>query len=136
RAPAVPLSLGIHASPSPLMPDGTSLRVQASGRQTRDLPRSSSTASVPELRRPTVMTSATLETQNTETGGVTGTADKDYNIIWFLQQCLSNVLRLEIYIHDAERAEDQELAEFFRRAQAESRKGAEKGTQLLRERIC
>ena len=57
------------------------------------------------------MTSATLETQNTETGGVTGTADKDYNIIWFLQQCLSNVLRLEIYIHDAERAEDQELAD-------------------------
>ncbi len=82
------------------------------------------------------MTSATLETQNTETGGVTGTADKDYNIIWFLQQCLSNVLRLEIYIHDAERAEDQELAEFFRRAQAESRKGAEKSKQLLRERIC
>ncbi|TMK99522.1 MAG: hypothetical protein E6G34_03005 [Actinobacteria bacterium] len=82
------------------------------------------------------MTSATLETQNTETGGVTGTSDKDYNIIWFLQQCLSNVLRLEIYIQDAERAEDKELAEFFRRAQAESRKGAEKGKQLLRERIC
>jgi hypothetical protein len=82
------------------------------------------------------MTSATLETQDKETGAVTGTADKDYNIVWFLQQCLSNVLRLEIYIQDAERAGDRELAEFFRRAQAESRKGAQHGKQLLRDRIC
>ena len=28
-----------------------------------------------------------------ETGSVTGTADKDYNIIWFVEACLSNVLR-------------------------------------------
>ena len=30
-----------------------------------------------------------------ESGNVTGTADKDYNIIWFTEQSLSNALRLE-----------------------------------------
>ena len=62
-----------------------------------------------------------------ETGGITGTKDKDYNIIWFVEQCLSNVLRLETYVQDAEREGDSELAAFFRRAQGESRKGAEQG---------
>ena len=81
------------------------------------------------------MTTPTLETQDQETGAVTGTADKDYNLVWFLQQCLSNVLRLEIYAQDAERTGDNELAEFFRRAQAESCKGAEQSKQLLRERL-
>ena len=71
----------------------------------------------------------------TETGQVTGTKDKDYNIIWFTEQCLSNALRLEIYINDAERGGDNELAEFFRRAQTESRKGADKGKELLSSRI-
>lgn len=70
-----------------------------------------------------------------ETGQITGTKDKDYNVIWFVEQCLSNVLRLEIYIEDAEREGDSELADFFRRAQAESRKGAEKGKAMLRERL-
>ena len=71
----------------------------------------------------------------TEGGQVTGTPDKDYNIIWFVEQCLSNVLRLEQYIQDAERAGDNELAEFFRRAQGASRKGAEEGKALLRGRL-
>jgi hypothetical protein len=73
---------------------------------------------------------------DTETGQYTGTKDKDYNIIWFTEQCLSNALRLEVYIGDAERAGDTELAEFFRRAQGESRKGAEQGKQLLASRLA
>jgi hypothetical protein len=72
---------------------------------------------------------------DTETGQVTGTKDKDYNIVWFTEACLSNALRLETYIHDAEREGDDELAEFFRRAQSESRKGAEQGKQLLASRL-
>lgn len=72
---------------------------------------------------------------STETGQVTGTKDKDFDIIWFTEQCLSNVLRLEIYIQDAERAGDIELMEFFRRAQGESRKGAEQAKQLLQARL-
>ena len=70
-----------------------------------------------------------------ETGHVTGTKDKDYNIIWFTESCLSNALRLETYIQDAEREGDNELAEFFRKAQNESRKGAEQGKALLRSRL-
>jgi hypothetical protein len=48
---------------------------------------------------------------------------------------LSNALRLETYIQDAERANDNELAEFFRRAQADSRKGAQQGKHLLQQRL-
>jgi hypothetical protein len=70
-----------------------------------------------------------------ETGEVTGTKDKDYNIIWFTEQCLSNALRLESYIQDAERDGDSELADFFRRAQAESRKGAQQGKEQLAKRL-
>ena len=71
-----------------------------------------------------------------EAGQVTGTKDKDYNIIWFVEQCLSNVLRLETYIQDAERDGDSELADFFRRAQGASRNGAEQGKNLLKSRIA
>ena len=74
-------------------------------------------------------------TATQETGHVTSTADKDYNIIWFVEQCLSNVLRLETYIQDAEREGDVELAEFFRRAQEASRRGAEQGKGLLAKRL-
>jgi hypothetical protein len=70
-----------------------------------------------------------------ETGRITGTKDKDYNIIWFAEACLSNVLRLEQYAQDAEREGDSALADFFRRAQGESRKGADQAKQLLRERL-
>ncbi len=70
-----------------------------------------------------------------ETGQVTGTQDKDYNVIWFTEVCLSNVLRLETYIADADRDGDSELADFFRKAQAESRKGAEQGKQMLKARL-
>jgi hypothetical protein len=71
-----------------------------------------------------------------EGGQVTGTKDKDYNIIWFVEQCLSNTLRLETYIQDAERDADSELADFFRRAQGESRKGAEQGKEMLTARLA
>lgn len=71
-----------------------------------------------------------------ETGQVTGTKDKDYNIIWFVVQCLDNTLRLETYAADADRDGDSELAEFFRRAQGESRKGAEQGKDMLRSRMA
>jgi hypothetical protein len=73
---------------------------------------------------------------STETGQVTGTKDKDYNLIWFTEQSLSNALRMEQYAQDAERDGDSELAAFFRRAQGESRKGGEQGKQLLAQRLA
>ena len=76
-----------------------------------------------------------MEATAQETGNVTGTKDKDYNVIWFTEQCLSNALRLESYIQDAERDGDNDLADFFRKAQHESQKGAEQGKDLLKSRL-
>jgi hypothetical protein len=42
---------------------------------------------------------------------------------------------METYIQDAERDNDSEIAELFRKTQADSRKGAELGKQLLRSRL-
>ena len=75
-------------------------------------------------------------TDNQETGQITGTADKVYNLVWFTEASLSNALRMEQYAADAERDGDQQLAEFFRRAQNESRKGGEQGKQLLAARLA
>ena len=76
-----------------------------------------------------------MEATAQETGGVTGTKDKNYNVIWFTEQCLSNALRLENYIQDAERDNDSDLADFFRKAQQASQKGAEQGKELLKSRL-
>jgi hypothetical protein len=75
-------------------------------------------------------------TSTQETGQATGTADKDYNLIWFTEQSLSNALRLEDYIQDAARAGDDELVTLFRKAQADSRKGGEMGKQMLAKRLA
>jgi hypothetical protein len=71
-----------------------------------------------------------------EAGEITGTKDRDYNVIWFVEQCLSNTLRLETYVEDAERDGDSDLADFFRRAQETSRKGAEQGKEILRSHLA
>ncbi|MFJ8111779.1 hypothetical protein [Streptomyces sp. NPDC096132] len=70
-----------------------------------------------------------------ETGEVTGTRDKDYDLLWYVEACLENALRLETYIQDAERDRDTQVVELFRKAQADSRKGAELGKELLRTRL-
>lgn len=70
-----------------------------------------------------------------ETGAFTGTPDVHYNLIWFTEACLSNALRLETYIADAERDGDTEIADLFRKAQADSRKGAELGKAMLAQRL-
>jgi hypothetical protein len=70
-----------------------------------------------------------------EAGQVTGTKDKNYNLIWYTEQCLDNALRMETFVQDAERDGDNELAELFRKAQADSKKGAEEGKRLLGGRI-
>ena len=45
------------------------------------------------------------------------------------------MLRLDTYVEDAEREGDSELAEFFRRAQEASRKGAEQGKEMPAKRL-
>ena len=75
-------------------------------------------------------------TSTAETGNITGTKDKDYDLIWYIEACLDNALRLDIYIQDAERAGDSELKDLFQKAQADSRKGAEVGKKLLARRLA
>ena len=72
---------------------------------------------------------------SSETGQMTGTKDKNYNLLWYTEQCLENALRLETYVQDAERDGDNEVVELFRKAQADSKKGAEAGKRLLAQRI-
>lgn len=72
---------------------------------------------------------------STETGKVTGTKDKHYDLLWFTEQSLNNALRMERYAEDAARDGDQELAEFFRRAQDASKRGGEQGKSLLKQRL-
>ncbi|AKE01443.1 hypothetical protein XU06_31685 (plasmid) [Rhodococcus erythropolis] len=71
-----------------------------------------------------------------ESGAATGTRDKDYNLIWFVEASLSNALRMQTYIDDAERDGDGEVADLFRKVQSESRKGAEIGKKLLLDRLA
>jgi hypothetical protein len=49
--------------------------------------------------------------------------------------CLSNTLRLEKYIVDADREGDSDLADLYRKAQAESKKGAERGNEVAARRL-
>lgn len=72
---------------------------------------------------------------STEAGQITGTKDRTYNLLWYTEHCLENALRLETYIADAEREGDNEVVELFRKAQADSKKGAEEGKKLLASRI-
>ncbi|CRZ18902.1 hypothetical protein [Mycolicibacterium neworleansense] len=74
-------------------------------------------------------------TATTDAGQITGTKDKNYNLIWYTEQCLENALRMETYIADAERDGDKEVVELFRKAQADSHKGAEMAKHLLANRI-
>lgn len=70
-----------------------------------------------------------------ETGEVTGTKDRTYDLIWYVEKCLENALRLDTFIKDAQREGDNEVVELFRKAQSDSRKGAEEGKKLLASRI-
>ncbi|MFE6510492.1 hypothetical protein ACFVDI_12020 [Nocardioides sp. NPDC057767] len=76
-----------------------------------------------------------MTTKSVETGAVTGTPDKDYDLIWFTEACLDNALRLDTYIEDARRSKDTDLEDLFVRAQANSVQGAEEAKALLRSRL-
>lgn len=57
-----------------------------------------------------------------ESGRLAGQIDEDAGVVWFAEECRSNHVRLETLLRLAERVRDPELAEFFRRAQAVSRR--------------
>jgi hypothetical protein len=64
-----------------------------------------------------------------------GTKDKNYDLITVTQLCLEHVWRLEQYAQDAERENDREVADLFRRMQEHSRRGGEECKRLLVARL-
>ena len=62
-----------------------------------------------------------------EGGQITGTKDKNSNLVWFTKQCLNNALRPETYAQDAERDGDTELALAVARCEPGSMTPAEGG---------
>jgi hypothetical protein len=50
-------------------------------------------------------------------------SEPDAGLVWFAEECMNNGAPLERYIVNAERIGDRELAAFFRRVLAESRRG-------------
>ena len=65
----------------------------------------------------------------------TGTKDEQYNLASVLYHTLQGAETYERYIHDAQQAGDQELAQFLREVQAENRRRAERAKELLRQRL-
>ncbi|QBI56665.1 hypothetical protein [Streptomonospora litoralis] len=61
--------------------------------------------------------------------------DKNYNLVWAVQQSLENVYRLQTFIEDAEREGDQEVATWLRRIQENNQKAGEQGKRMLLQRL-
>lgn len=66
---------------------------------------------------------------------VTGTPDEQYDLISVLYHALQGGETSQMYIDDARKAGDDELASFFEQVQTEDRNRAERGKQLLSARI-
>lgn len=65
----------------------------------------------------------------------TGTHDEHYNLVSVLYHALQAGETIDRYIRDAERAGDQQLADFFRQTQQDDRERAEQAKQLLKNRL-
>ncbi|GAB3445493.1 hypothetical protein GCM10027570_15640 [Streptomonospora sediminis] len=61
--------------------------------------------------------------------------DKNYNLVWAVQQSLENVYRLQTFIEDAEREGDQEVAAWLRRIQENNQKAGDQGKRMLVQRL-
>lgn len=61
--------------------------------------------------------------------------DKDYDLICAVQASLHNVWLMDTYASDAERQNDPELVEWFRKIQDNNAKAAEQGKEMLTQRL-
>jgi hypothetical protein len=71
----------------------------------------------------------------TRRGGESVELDENYDLISVLYHSLQGAETCERYIHDAENADDEELAEFFAETRDEQIRRAAKGRELLIERL-
>jgi len=66
----------------------------------------------------------------------TGARDVHYNLVSVLYHTLQAAETSVQYVADAEEADDQELAQFFRELQEEDRRRANRAKALLQQRRC
>jgi hypothetical protein len=64
------------------------------------------------------------------------TCNEHYDLISVLYHMLEGAWKYETYYKDAEKAGDHALAQFFREAQLEECKRAERAKELLRQRLA
>jgi hypothetical protein len=65
----------------------------------------------------------------------TGTKDATYNIVSILYHSLQGADLYEEYIRDAEQSGENDLVQFFREAQEENRRRAERAKEILGQRL-
>jgi hypothetical protein len=61
--------------------------------------------------------------------------DKNYNIVSSVENALKTQWQMAEYAQDAEREGDQELVDYFNEVIEGTKRGAERGKQLLAERL-
>lgn len=66
---------------------------------------------------------------------VTGVRDEHFNLVSVLYHTLEEGDLLQRYIHDAEQANDSELADYFRQIQDQDRQRAQQATSLVLKRL-
>lgn len=65
----------------------------------------------------------------------TGTPDTAYDLVSVIYHSLQGAEIYTQYLDDAAQAKDSELASFFREAQEEERKRADRAKELLKKRL-
>jgi hypothetical protein len=65
----------------------------------------------------------------------TGTRDEHYDLVSILYHALQGAETSTTYLHDAERAGDQALVQFFREVQGTYHQLADRSKALLRQRM-
>ena len=77
----------------------------------------------------------TITSQKMASQKDTGTSDPTYNLVSVLYHALQGAETYTQYIRDAEQANDQELAQFFRQTQQEEKRRSESARELLAKRF-
>ncbi len=72
---------------------------------------------------------------NADMSKSTGARDVEYNLISIAYHALQGAETMDMYVSDAERSGDQELAQFFRDVQQNNRQLADRARQLLRRQV-
>lgn len=66
---------------------------------------------------------------------ITGTRDEHYDLVSVLYHALQGADTCQRYIQDAQQAGDQELVQYLQDVQQQYRQFAQRGKQLLKQRL-